>query len=425
VSELEDQIRASLDRVLVSLSGQLEADISASSSDILRATSDAQARAVAEAAEQAAADVRREAEQQLALIQEEFERQREDSRQHAAAELAAVQQALDEVRAALSTTHTEIDERRQEHDALGLRLEERQRELEGSRRETDDVRREADDLRSEIESVRQESESHKLKVDDVEGQLEHSRREFEDARRAADQAREETLTARHETEQARRESEERLQTAEAIRRLFEEARERIELLQREREEAHRHAERSSRLVPALEALDHAATLGDVLDGLVRVASQEAGRAAVFLVNGQRLRGWRATGFTAADAIVGSELDAHEEGLLGNAVRSGRQDFHSGNGVVVPAFAATEPCGRAVALPVEVAGSVIAVLYADAATTDKPEDLQWTSRVEILTRYAGRVLEAITVRQAAEMWTPRAAARPPMGRNRSGPAPRAE
>jgi hypothetical protein len=60
----------------------------------------------------------------------------------------------------------------------------------------------------------------------------------------------------------------------------------------------------------------------------------------------------------------------------------------------------------VALPVQVGGSVIAVLYADSARTDTSEDPEWLDTIDTMTKHAGRVLEAMTVRQAAALWTPR-------------------
>jgi hypothetical protein len=74
---------------------------------------------------------------------------------------------------------------------------------------------------------------------------------------------------------------------------------------------------------------------------------------------------------------------------------------------LPAFATDDEPREAVALPVQVGGSVIAVLYADAARADKPDDEpEWLEMVEALARHAGRMLEAMTVKQAAALWTPR-------------------
>jgi hypothetical protein len=61
--------------------------------------------------------------------------------------------------------------------------------------------------------------------------------------------------------------------------------------------------------------------------------------------------------------------------------------------------------------VQVGGSVIAVLYADAERADKPDDPEWLDTIDAMTRHAGRVLEAMTIRQAAAHWTPRRGVRP--------------
>jgi hypothetical protein len=47
-----------------------------------------------------------------------------------------------------------------------------------------------------------------------------------------------------------------------------------------------------------------------------------------------------------------------------------------------------------------------VLYADAAKTDRPDEPEWLQMVDALARHAGRMLEAMTVKQAAALWTPR-------------------
>ena len=60
-----------------------------------------------------------------------------------------------------------------------------------------------------------------------------------------------------------------------------------------------------------------------------------------------------------------------------------------------------------ALPVRVGGEVVAVLYADAARPDPPSsDARWPSVLEVLVRHASRVLEAMTVQQAAGLSLPK-------------------
>ena len=55
----------------------------------------------------------------------------------------------------------------------------------------------------------------------------------------------------------------------------------------------------------------------------------------------------------------------------------------------------------------VGGSVVAVLYADGPAADKSEEPYWPAFLDVLARHAGRVLEAITVRQAAGLMTGKA------------------
>ena len=64
-----------------------------------------------------------------------------------------------------------------------------------------------------------------------------------------------------------------------------------------------------------------------------------------------------------------------------------------------------------ALPVRVGGEVVAVLYADAPRVDEPSsDARWPAILEVLVRHASRVLEAMTVQQAAGLSLPRPVAR---------------
>jgi hypothetical protein len=55
----------------------------------------------------------------------------------------------------------------------------------------------------------------------------------------------------------------------------------------------------------------------------------------------------------------------------------------------------------------VGGSVVAVLYADGPGADKSEKPYWPAFLDVLARHAGRVLETITVRQAAGLMTGKA------------------
>jgi hypothetical protein len=71
--------------------------------------------------------------------------------------------------------------------------------------------------------------------------------------------------------------------------------------------------------------------------------------------------------------------------------------------------------------VAVGGSVVAVLYADGPVADKSEEPYWPAFLDVLARHAGRVLEGITVRQAAGLMTGKATvlASSSVGRQSSG------
>jgi hypothetical protein len=345
-SPLDDHIRSILDRVRVTVSGQLEADLSASTADILRAVAEEHRQAIIDATERTAAEVRLEAEGRLSAAREDFARERDDFarereelRQSAATEVSGLEQTLGDVRG----------------------------ELDAARRSLDALKSARDVLEQELEHIKQDWAAR--------------RRELEDA-----------------VERATRENEQTRQQSDAAERELERVRGRLA--------------QTTRLASAFRTLDEATSLGDILEHLAESACQEAGRTAVFLVNGQKLRAWRALGFDATDEpIVGTDFEPDEAGVVGQAARLGMgQQHRNGDETALPSFAAANGARDAVALPVQVGGSVIAVLYADAARADSPEEPQWLDLIDAMAKHAGRVLEAMTVRQAAALWTPRPAVR---------------
>ena len=358
-STLDDHIRAALDRIRVSLSGQIEADLSASTSDILRAVADEHRRALVEATERTEATMRSEAEQQLALVREEFAREREEfarEREELARQREELQRSSTSEIAGLERT---LDERR---DELSLT----RRDLEDLQSAQAALQRQIDEHLQDIDRGRQELEQHRLQLDESNQGLERHRQALEQARLEFESA------------------------------------------QREAEGLRTRLAQTARLASALRMLDEATSLGDILEQLVQSACQETERTAVFLVNGEKLRGWRALGFPAGQPIVGSDFDPAESGVVGQVMRSGAGQQHRNGAAAahLPSFAQANGPRDAAALPVQVGGSVIAVLYADAARADRPEDPQWLDAIDTMTKHAGRVLEAMTVRQAAALWTPR-------------------
>jgi len=160
-STLDDDIRAAFDRIRVSFSGQLEADLSASTSDILRAVADEHRRALVEATERTAATVRSEAQQQLAVAREEFARereelarQREELQRSATAEIAGLERMLAEVRDELDVARRTLDESLTTRQAL---------------------EQEIDAQRQDIARIKQVLEQHILQLEQSHRDLERTR----------------------------------------------------------------------------------------------------------------------------------------------------------------------------------------------------------------------------------------------------------
>jgi len=304
--------------------------------------------------------LRAASEARLQAASEAAERAAEDGRQEAEHRLSSLRQELE-----------------REKEELQQRSAD---EVAALKRTIEEVREQLGAACLAIEGERQERES-------VEGQLEDSRRAAEESRRAADDVRNDVEAARQEVERIREER---------------------KGVRRELDAARAALARAGRLSDNLRSLDEGASLGEVLDGLLRGACQETGRAAVFLVRQNGIQGWRAMGFDENNVIVGVELVPEAAGLVGEAAQSGTsKERQTENGSDLPAFAAG--CGprHAVALPVEVGGSVIAVLYADRAEADSQDAARWPAILDVMARHAGRVLEAVTVRHAAALWAPRA------------------
>jgi hypothetical protein len=173
---------------------------------------------------------------------------------------------------------------------------------------------------------------------------------------------------------------------------------------------------AARFSDAIRSLDEARALGDVLETLAECAGREVDRAAVLVVKGERLQGWRLAGFgSGAPPAKSIDLPLDEAGLPGAVVRTGvavsRPAVEPGPSQArqpaLPPFAHDAGARHALALPVTVGGTVVAVLYGDAPRLDRPSDSsRWPALLDVLARHASRVLEAMTVQQAAGLSLPR-------------------
>ena len=160
-----------------------------------------------------------------------------------------------------------------------------------------------------------------------------------------------------------------------------------------------HQSSALRMLESVRALDGATSLTEVLDALTVGASKEAGRAAMLVVKGERLIGWRTLGSGTLDQEPRAiEQSTSDMGALAAAVNTGRPAVTgTGSVLAAPAFS-DAPADRAgLAVPLLVAGRPVAVLYADQGTAAPATG--WTSPVEILVRHAARCLEGLAVQRA--------------------------
>ena len=170
---------------------------------------------------------------------------------------------------------------------------------------------------------------------------------------------------------------------------------------------------AERLADAMRAIDRARSLTEILDTLASCAGRETPRAAVLLVRGERLRGWRFIGFgPALDEGNGFEMPLTDGGIIAEAVRSERSiaTDSSKTAGTAPKFAESPHGVELLAAPIAVGGQVVAVLYTDRGSADPPADrpprFAWRPTLEMMASHAARTLEAVTAFRTAQSVTGR-------------------
>ena len=153
----------------------------------------------------------------------------------------------------------------------------------------------------------------------------------------------------------------------------------------------------------MKALDEATSLSEALDALTAATAAEAGRAAMLVVKGDRILGWRTTGYGELDAQPRSiESSTADADALARAVATGRPVVTgSGPASSAPSFVAGEAGRTGIAVPLVLGGRAVAVLYADTPAGGGEAS---QPAIEVLVRHAGRCLEAIAVQRAAQART---------------------
>lgn len=163
---------------------------------------------------------------------------------------------------------------------------------------------------------------------------------------------------------------------------------------------------SKRLLDSIQWLGRARSLSETLDTLASVAAREASRVAVLTLRGGRVHGWRFLGFGDLDQTPPVDLLFADAGIIATAARN--------NEVAVdqpaPSFASLESGVQCMAVPLALAGEVVAVLYADAGSgsptpeSTNPESRLNADNLEILARFAARGMEAMTAFKVARSLT---------------------
>jgi hypothetical protein len=389
-------IREDAERRMVAESMRLRAEAE-------QATAEATSRVrqeVEQALEQALAQEREQASGVLSTERQQFSSAREELQREIAGSMAQVEafkQQLESLNAARQQAESTLEEMRRQSEDSARRLD-----------ESSAARQQAE---AALEEARRAREADAERLERTANEKDLARRALEEAQNAQDEAArrlDESVAARRQAEaaleqerQAREEDAQRLQaSASAV------------------AEA-RSAERQSQLVivermlAAIRAMDAARSLSDVLSALLRSAAAEAPRAALFVVNGAELRGWKTQGF--GESVSALQLGINEPGLLGEVVRRAEPVVTAdGAGPDAPAFAALPADCAAIAVPLLVGAQPVAVLYADDGTEGpRAAPASWPEAVQILGRHASVNLAHLTAARAAEAMrrslTPSAAA----------------
>ena len=369
----------------------------------VKAASEAVAAEVRAQAEALVADVRSQAETQVAQIRAAAQKHAEDLKRAAETQIGELRKALEDLRAqaqqqldaARRIAQAEIEKAHVEIERAHADAEQAHAETAQARADAETARAEADIARGETLAVREQTKAETLAISEqAKEEVARAQAEIETNRKSAAAEAEEVLIGR-------------LAAAHTVG-----ERKIMEAIDRAHTDSHQmELSRAARLADAIRNLDEARGLSEVLERLVQCSGHEVDRAAMLLVKGERLKGWRLAGFTPGGPPARSiDLGIEEAGLAGAVVESGlpaSRPSDAAEGPGLPPFAAGSGERHAMALPVRVGGEVVAVLYADAPRSDEPSsDARWPAILEVLVRHASRVLEAMTVQQAAGLSLPR-------------------
>jgi hypothetical protein len=276
---------------------------------------------------------------------------------------------------------------------------------------TDEFRRQAN---TEIAHLRDTVQRLEITRLDIESRLAEARRLLEETRREADQLIADANAARDSEIAA-----ERLRADAAIGDAARRAQAEIAAIQQTMESrveeltgqlaaASTEVVRARSLASALGSLDAAVSLSAVLDRLAELAATVVARGALFMVEGATFSCWRAIGFDPEGTPEALAQSADVRFILAAAVRDRRLVTRPMPDEAVASLS-TATIDRvdaaAAAVPVFVAGRIVAVLYGETQHRDGPLLDDWCPALETAARYAGRVLESLTIRLALQAGSP--------------------
>ena len=328
--------------------------------------------------EQEAAALKGQWEEQAAAERARVEQQLVDERDRAAEYMAAAQMRAEELDAERRRAGELEAQRQRIEDAIG---EERGR-----------LTHERDEVRRTLETTRHDLQGLQAELDRVGQMLEAATHERDGALRARQDAAEREQLLTSELTRERQSREEEVRKREAHDATLAEA---------------RLAERQSqlavveRVLTAVRAMDASRSLSDVLTSLTSSAASEAPRVALFVLNGDDLRGWKSAGFAGEPSSLRASVK--DPGVLGEALRRREPVATSeGEGPAAPAFAELPPGRAAMAVPLLVGNQPVAVLYADDAADGTPAaPASWPEAIQILGCHASVTLAHLTAARAAD------------------------
>jgi len=165
----------------------------------------------------------------------------------------------------------------------------------------------------------------------------------------------------------------------------------------------------AKLVGAMRLQDDATSLRGIMDALARGASAEAVRVAILLVDSDTLRNFSEYGYSAGARPADLPVDTFPA-LARTVAEKQRLVLAPGGGgrmPDVPAFMRPGAGQSGVVVPIVVAGSVVALIYAEGPERQAGSSASmslWTEHVEVLVRHASSRLENVTSRRTVEVLT---------------------